>query len=322
MTKTVLITGTLGFIFSNFVRKVVPNYPEYRFVGVDKAVFPYNLENSYKHHNYTFYLADISDKHTMNRIFDIEKPDFVIGGAAESFVDAAITNIDPFLHTNIIGTQSVIDCCLSHNVERYIHISTDEVYGQKMQIDGEGWKERDNLLSRNPYACSKSAAELIVLAAHHTHGLQYNITRSCNVYGPRQKRENLIPMIINNLMDKRAITIHGNGLNFRQYIYVDDKIDAIMKILQCGKVNEVYNIGDNNIHRNIELVHYIAKIMKIPENVEYIKDRKAHDFGYKVDFTKLKDLGWTAKMDFNSGMLNTILHYKADAVQMRLHVAR
>jgi dTDP-glucose 4,6-dehydratase len=309
----ILLTGTLGFIGSNFVRKVVNKYSEYSFVGVDKAMFSYNLLNNVPDSiNYKFYLADIADKHVMNRIFEIERPNTVINFAAESHVDNSITNIDPFLHTNIIGTQSVIDCCLRYDVKKLLHISTDEVYGQTFDMKCEGWKERDNLNARNPYSCSKAAAELIVLAAHHTHGLQYNITRSCNVYGPRQKRENLIPHIIYNLQENRAIRIHGNGLNFRQYIYVEDKINAIMSVLQNGKPNEVYNIGDNNLYRNIEMVHYIAKIMKVKENVEYVKDRKAHDYGYRVDTKKLLNIGWIPRVLFEDGIKETVLYYKAE----------
>lgn len=308
--KTILVTGTLGFIFSNFVRRVVPKCTEYRFVGVDKAVFSYNLENSYKHDNYKFYLADISDAHAINRIFELEKPDMVIGGAAESFVDNSITDIMPFLQTNVIGTQVLVNSCLKHGVEKYIHISTDEVYGHQMSLDDAGWKEDAPLLARNPYACSKGAAELIVRAAHHTHGLQYQITRSCNVYGPRQKKENLVPMIINNLLDSRPVTIHGNGLNFRQYIHVNDKIDAIMALVRSPKINTVFNIGDANFKRNIEMVHYIAKAMHLKQYVQYIDDRKAHDYGYKVDYNKMIETGWAPRVDFNSGMMETILHYK------------
>ena len=308
--KTVLVTGTLGFIFSNFIRRVVSKYVEYRFIGVDKAMFSYNLNNAYTHDNYKYYLADIADKHMMNRIFEIEKPDIVIHGAAESFVDNAITNIDPFLHTNVLGTQVVVDCCLKYDVKQFLHISTDEVYGQKQNLDQEGWTEEEPLLARNPYAASKAAAEMIILSAHHTHGLQYKMTRSCNVYGARQKRENLVPMIINNLLDARPITIHGNGLNFRQYIHVNDKIDAIMAVLQSGKMNNVYNIGDNNFKRNIEMVDYIAKAMHIKPFIQYIDDRKAHDYGYKVNTNKLNQLGWKPRVEFNSGMMETILFYK------------
>jgi dTDP-glucose 4,6-dehydratase len=305
----ILITGTLGFIFSNFVRKVVEDYPSYQFVGVDKAVKHYNLNNMLRHPNYRFYLADIADAHTMDRIFTLEQPDIVIGGAAESFVDNSITDILPFLQTNIIGTQILVNMCLKHKTQKYVHISTDEVYGQKLSIAEEAWTEEAPLLARNPYACSKAAAELVVRAAHETHNLQFQMTRSCNVYGPRQKRENLIPHIIYSLMNNQAIHLHGNGKNFRQYLYVDDKIDAIMKIIHCGDINTVYNIGDDYHFRNIEMVNYIAEIMQTQPNIQYITDRKAHDFGYRVSASLLRSLDWQPQMCLDRGMKHTIQWY-------------
>jgi dTDP-glucose 4,6-dehydratase len=259
--KTILLTGVLGFIGSNFVRQVVAKYPEYKFVGVDNSVREYSLSHMFSHPNYTFYLADIADKHIMNNIFLIEKPNFVINLAAESFVDHSIDNINPFIHSNILGVQVVVDMCLKHNVERLIHISTDEVLGQKLSINEEPWTEDAPLLARNPYACTKASSELIIRAAHYTHGLQFNMTRSCNVFGPRQKKENLIPMIFNSLINNKPITIHGTGKNFRQYVYVDDKINAVMQILKNGKVNEIYNIGDNNYLTNLEMVNVISKVV-------------------------------------------------------------
>lgn len=309
MQKTILVTGTLGFIFSNFIKRVINYYPEYRFVGVDKAVFSYNLDNMQYHKNYKFYLADISDAHAINRIFEIEKPDFVIGGAAESHVDNSITDVLPFLSTNIVGTQVLINACLKHNIERYIHISTDEVYGQTFDKNNS-WTEDAPMLAKNPYSCSKAAAELVVLAAHHTHNLQYQITRSCNVFGNRQKKENLIPHIITSLLNERPVHIHGVGNNFRQYIAVDDKIDAIMTILQKGTINSIYNIGDNNYFTNNEMVENIGFLMGITPKVRYIPDRKAHDFGYSVNSDKLRALGWKQKALFNSVMLKAIQFYK------------
>ena len=245
----------------------------------------------------------------MNRIFTLEKPDIVIGGAAESFVDNSITDVMPFLHSNIIGTQVVINMCLEHKVEKYIHISTDEVYGQKKSRDDEPWREHEPMLARNPYACSKAAAELIVLAAHNTHGLNYQITRSCNVFGPRQKKENLVPHIIHSLHNGSNTRIHGNGLNFRQYIYVDDEIDAIMTILRAGKINTTYNIGDNNYYTNLEMVENIASVMGKRPNIQFIEDRKAHDFGYSVNSEKLRQLGWRPKNTFQEALEKTVKSY-------------
>jgi dTDP-glucose 4,6-dehydratase len=311
MKKTILITGVCGFIFSNFIRNVA-SLDQFRFVGVDKLVKTFNIDNMFEHPNYKFYMADIADQHAMERIFQIEKPDIVIGGAAESFVDNSITDIMPFLHTNVIGTQVLINACLKFGVEKYIHISTDEVYGQQLNKDDIAWTEKAALNPRNPYAASKAAAELIVKTAHETHGLQYQMTRSCNVYGPRQKFDNLIPMIINNMKNNLPIKIHGNGTNFRQYIYVNDKIEAIMKILENGEINQTYNIGDYNYFSNLEMVSKVANVLgKKDFKIEFIADRKAHDFGYSVANAKLQYIGWSPKTKFDEGINKTINFYKA-----------
>lgn len=307
--KKILVTGTLGFIFSNFIRKVVEEYSEYKFVGVDKAVKDYNLDNMFSHQNYNFYFADIADAHTLNNIFTLEKPNIVIGGAAESFVDNSITDILPFLHSNILGTQTLINMCLKHKIEKYIHISTDEVYGQQLSKGATPWTEEEPMLARNPYAATKASAELIVKSAHYTHGLPFQITRACNVFGPRQKKDNLIPHILQSLLTNKSIHIHGNGQNFRQYVYVDDKIFAIMKILQNGKIDEVYNIGDDNYFTNLEMVYYLAKLVNKEPQITFIPDRKAHDFGYNVSNTKLKAIGWTPKYKFDYAMKKTIDWY-------------
>lgn len=307
--KTVLVTGTLGFIFSNYIRKAQHLMPQYRFVGVDKAVQPYNLDNMFKGGK-DFYFADICDSHTMNNIFTTEKPDIVIGGAAETFVDDSITNIQPFLHSNILGTQTILTQCVKHKVEKYVHISTDEVYGQKLSKDDTPWFETDPLQPRNPYSASKACAEHIVIAAHNTHGLQYQITRSCNVFGPRQKDKNLVPHIIKGLIKDEKLTIHGTGQNFRQYIYVDDAIDAFNTILTKGKLNTAYNIGDENFFTNIEMVEFISKLMNTKPWLTFIADRKAHDFGYRVSSNKLAELGWKPKHNVKDAMKETIAYYK------------
>lgn len=307
--KKILVSGSLGFIFSNFVRQVVDQYPEYIFVGIDKAVKEYNLDNSFTHPNYTFYFADIADEHILDRIFKIEKPDYIINGCAESHVDNSISDIMPFLHSNIIGTQTLINMALKYNVEKFLHISTDEVLGQKLNIDDEPWTEESPILSRNPYACTKASAELIVKAAHYTHNLQFLISRGCNVFGPRQKKENLIPHILNSLIENKQINIHGNGLNFRQYIFVNDKIDGIMKIIKNGKINEIYNISDDNYFTNLDMVHYLSKQLNKDPKINFIEDRKAHDFGYKVSNSKLKSLGWSPKNNFDNAMKQTINWY-------------
>lgn len=305
----ILITGVCGFIFSNFIKKVCSaQFPAHTYIGVDRLDRTENVFNMFEHTNYKFYLADITDAHIMDRIFDEEKPDVVIHGAAQSNVDNSITSIFPFLQSNIIGTQVIVDQCLKYNVE-LIHISTDEVYGEKHSINEAPWTETDPLFPRNPYAASKASAEQIVRAAHFTHGLKYKMTRSCNVFGPNQKTLNLVPHIITSLSNKAPIRIHGNGLNFRQYVSVFDKIAAIMTVLEEGKNGETYNIGADNYLSNLEMVNVIAEIMNTKPTITFIPDRKGHDFGYSVSSKKLRQLGWMPEENFYKAMVSAVKHY-------------
>jgi dTDP-glucose 4,6-dehydratase len=306
--KTVLVTGACGFIFSNFVRRVTRDYPQTQWVGVDKLVKLTSWLNWFDASNYRCHIADIADAHTMRRIVEHHKPDLVIHGAAESFVDDSITDIQPFLRTNIIGTQNIVTACIDQGIP-LLHISTDEVYGQKTDVYDEPWLERSPLRPRNPYSASKACAEHVVVAAHNTHGLQYQMTRSCNVYGPRQKDENLVPMIAKAILQEREITIHGHGEHFRQYVYVEDLSSALLRIIEVGHHNEIYNVGDNNLHSNLDMVRMIAHQMGIQPRVKHINDRKGHDFGYKVDFGKLRALGWIPTVAMADGLRSTLDFY-------------
>lgn len=309
--KTILVTGTLGFIFTNFIRLMVPRYQDrYRFVGVDKAVHEHNMANRYAPVGYRMHYADIADGHVIDRIFAVERPDYVIGGAAESFVDDAIADVLPFLHTNVLGTQTLINACLRHGVERYMHISTDEVYGQQVAAQAPAWTEECPMMPRNPYAASKACAELVVRSAHETHGLQYQITRSCNVYGPRQKRANLVPRIIDASLTGTSMPIHGDGYNWRQYIHVEDVSRAFMTILEKGSVNAIYNIGDETLVSNLQMVGLVGGLAGREPAVEFIADRKAHDRGYRVDSSKLRTLGWRPIVPFADGLRETIEYYR------------
>lgn len=307
--KTLLITGVLGFIGSNFIRKIIDKYPQYKFIGIDKAVKEYSLSNMFNHNRYNFYLGDIADSHFLDRVFKLEKPNIIINFAAESFVDAAEKDVLPFIHSNVLGIQTLLNASIKYKIDNFIHISTDEVYGSKNNINDTPWIETDQILPKNLYSSSKGCSELILLANHYTHKFNYNITRSANVFGPRQKKDNLIPMIITSLMNNKPITIHGKGNNFRQYVYVDDKISAIMKIVENGIKNEVYNIGDDNYFSNLDIVNYIAKLMDKKPEIQFIPDRLSHDFGYKVNSNKLRELGWKPKHIFEEAMKDTISWY-------------
>lgn len=230
-------------------------------------------------------------------------------GAAESFVDDSIKSAKPFIHSNVVGTQVMVDLALKFNVERFIYISTDEVYGQLLSNE-EPWTESSIVKPRNPYSASKAAGELIVRSASETHGLKYNITRCSNNYGSRQPPRNLIPKVVTCLLSDTAIPIHGNGQQHREWLYVLDHCSAVMKILENGKVNETYNIGSGFDLSNLEVVESIAKIMNKTPKINFITDRKGHDQKYGVNCNKIKEIGWKPRyINFAEIMESTIKWY-------------
>jgi dTDP-glucose 4,6-dehydratase len=306
--KTILVTGTAGFIFSNFIRKVFNERLDYKFVSVDKVIAPYNLKNIYKHINHIFYMGDIADELFMNNVFKLEKPNIVIHGAAESFVDDSIKSAQPFVHSNIMGTQVMIDLSLRYNVERFIYVSTDEVYGQ-LQIGDKSWTETDLIKPRNPYSASKACGEMLVYAANQTHGLKYNITRCCNNYGPRQPPRNLVPRAITSILNNKSIPIHGEGKQMREWIYVKDHCSAIMKIIESAPLSETYNIGSGTERTNLEMVKKIGQILKIDPIISFIKDRPGHDFRYSINCSKIKELDWKPDFDFDRGLFECVNWY-------------
>lgn len=290
--KTILVTGSCGFIFSNFMRRF-ENSKKYRFISVDAVLSSYNRYNvKLNQASHKFYLGDVADEIFMDNVFSIEKPDIVIHGAAESFVDDSIKSARPFIRSNVVGVQVMVDMSMKYGVDRFVYISTDEVYGQLTSSNDVAWTEESPLNPRNPYSASKAAGELIVRAANQTHGLKYNITRCCNNYGPSQPPRNLVPKIITSLLDNRPIPIHGNGKQFREWIYVLDHCDAVMKIIELGQENETYNIGSGFELTNLQMVNEIATIMGKDPKIQFIKDRPGHDFRYSVDCKKLSKLGW------------------------------
>ena len=306
--KTILVTGTAGFIFSNFIRKVFDERLPYKFVSVDKVIASYNLKNIFQHPKHTFYMGDIADEAFMGNVFELEKPNIIIHGAAESFVDDAIRSAKPFVHSNIVGTQVMVDLSLKYDVDRFVYISTDEVYGQLKPGD-PSWLETTATKPRNPYSASKACGEMLVYAANQTHSLKYNITRCCNNYGPRQPPRNLIPKAITSILNGASVPIHGQGKQMREWLYVKDNCSAIMKIIEEGAINETYNIGSGVEFTNLEVVKRIGEILKIEPQVTFIKDRPGHDFRYSVDCSKIKALGWKPAFDFDRGLAECINWY-------------
>ena len=314
----ILCTGSCGFIFSNFVRRVLfHNNDEYVIVSVDKVLLDKGINNIYGNKSHTMHIGDIADRHFMDTIFQLEKPDIVINGAAESFVDSSITDATPFVHSNILGTQVIIDMCLKHNVNKLIQISTDEVLGQ-LNEDDESWTEESPLNPRNPYSASKASAELMVQAANKTHGLKYNITRSCNNYGPRQPNRNLIPKIVYNIVNGLTVPIFDKGQQLREWIHVTDHCDAILHIIKNGNDNEIYNISSGHEFSNIEVFHEICNIIgRGNELLKFVSDRPGHDFRYSLNSTKLRELGWAPKIKFKDGLKTCVSWYQKNLWYLR-----
>lgn len=313
--KKVLVTGSCGFIFSNFIRKAIYDQNQkkekkYSFVSIDR-VTANALNSMYWNKNHDFYPADLRDEHIIDVIFQREQPDIVIHGAAETFVDTSLKDPNSFVTSNVLGTQVVINQCLKHKVERLIYISTDEVYGQLTSESDPAWAETAPLNPRNPYSASKAAGELMVRAAHQTHGLIYNITRSSNCYGPRQLPEKLVPKAIKCIMEGQKIPLYGQGQQIRDWTFVADNCTGIMTVLDKGAPNEVYNISANQEFTNVETINLVCNAMsKGHDLITFIPDpRGGHDFRYSIDTTKIRELGWKPTYKFRDGIKDTVQWY-------------
>jgi dTDP-glucose 4,6-dehydratase len=306
--KKLLVTGNCGFIFGNFVRWIAREHQNYEIVGVDRING--NANNIYANKAHTFYPADIRDQHIMDKIFQVEQPDLVIHGAAESSVDGSLSDPNSFVTSNVLGTQVIINCCLKNKVEKLVFISTDECFGHLTSEGDAPWKEDAPLNPRNPYSASKASGELLVKAAHQSHGLTYNITRSSNNYGIRQTPDKLIPRVIKCILREEKIPVYGQGLQIRDWLHVFDNCSAVLTILEKGLPNETYNISANHELSNIEMVQRICNIMdKGHSLIEFVKDRPGHDFRYAIDATKIKELGWKPQIKLSEGLESTVNWY-------------
>jgi len=307
----ILVTGGAGFIGSNFIHYMVERYPEYVIVNLDKLTYAGNLENLKKledEANYRFVKGDILDRDLLAPIF-AEGLDAVINFAAESHVDRSILEPDVFVKTNILGTQVLLDLAKQHGVQKYLQVSTDEVYGT---LGSEGlFSESTPLAPNSPYSSSKAGADLLVRAYHETFGLPVNITRCSNNYGPYQFPEKLIPLMIKNALEDKPLPVYGDGSNVRDWLHVEDHCRAIDLVLHKGKNGEVYNVGGNNERTNIQIVRTILDYLEKPESlIRYVEDRLGHDKRYAIDATKLQDeLGWEPVYTFDVGIKQTIEWY-------------
>lgn len=312
---TIIVTGGAGFIGANFVYLELEKHPEDRIVCIDKLTYAGNLETlkeAMDHPNFRFEKIDICDREAVFKLFEEEKPDIVVNFAAESHVDRSIENPGIFLETNIIGTQVLMDASRAVGVKRYHQVSTDEVYGD-LPLDRPDlfFTEETPLKTSSPYSSSKAGADLLVNAYHRTFGLPTTISRCSNNYGPYQFPEKLIPLMIANALDDKPLPVYGEGLNVRDWLYVEDHCKAIDLIIRQGKVGEVYNIGGHNEMKNIDIVKIICQALGKPESlITHVTDRKGHDMRYAIDPTKIHDaLGWLPETMFKDGIKKTIQWY-------------
>lgn len=309
----IIVTGGAGFIGSNFIYYMLSEHPEDKLVCIDSLTYAGDLSVlSPVMDKIVFYRTDIRNKEEIDRIFQIESPDIIVNFAAESHVDNSIENPAIFLDTNIIGTAVLLDACRKYGITRFHQISTDEVYGDLPLNEPElKFTEASPLKPSSPYSASKTSADLLVLAYHRTYGLDITISRCSNNFGPNQNREKLIPKTIYNAIHDIPIPIYGNGMNIRDWIYVEDHCRAVDDILRKGRNGEIYNIGCSNEISNIDIVKQILHMLGKPESlIVYTKDRKGHDLRYALDNSKLvNEIGFRFIDDFDSHLEKTIRSY-------------
>ncbi len=313
-----LVTGGAGFIGSNFVLYMIKRYPSYEIVNVDALTYAGNLENLRsieQHPNYSFVKADIANRTQLEPLFTAGV-DAVINFAAESHVDRSILHPEIFVQTNILGTQTLLDLAKQYNITKFVQVSTDEVYGT---LGAAGlFTEETPIAPNSPYSASKAGADLLVRAYHETFGLNVNITRCSNNYGPYQFPEKLIPLMIQNALQDKSLPVYGDGLNVRDWLYVEDHCSAIDLVLHKGRDGEVYNVGGRNERNNLQVVGTILEELGKPETlISYVKDRLGHDRRYAIDADKIRnELGWQPKFNYEDGIKETIRWYVNNAEWM------
>jgi len=306
-----LVTGGAGFIGSNFIHFIIKKRPDWEITNFDKLTYAGNLANLQdiaNHNNYKFIKGDIGQPDDVKNVF-FDKFDYVINFAAETHVDRSLYAPALFLQTNTLGTQILLEQALETGVQKFIQVSTDEVYGSLGQ---DGWfSETSTMAPNSPYAASKASADLICRAYYKTYGLPVVITRSGNNYGPYQFPEKLIPFFITKAAKNEKLPLYGDGLHVRDWIYVDDHCEALLKVLEEGDAGEHYNIGGGNQKTNLEITKAILNILNKPEGlINFVKDRPGHDRRYALDYSKIKTkLGWQPQMAFGEGIKITIDWY-------------
>lgn len=306
-----LVTGGAGFIGSNFVRYMLEKYSNYKVINYDLLTYAGNLENLKdveNHPNYTFVKGDINNRELVDYLVKTHEIDVIVNFAAESHVDRSITDPDIFVKTNVLGTQALLDVAKANNIKKYVQISTDEVYGT---LETGYFTEETPLAPNSPYSASKAGGDLLVRAYHETYGLNVNITRCSNNYGPYHFPEKLIPLMITNALEGKELPIYGDGKNIRDWLHVKDHCAAIDLVIHKGRPGEVYNIGGHNERTNNEIVHLIVEKLGVSKDlIKYVADRPGHDRRYAIDPTKIMtELGWKPQYTFETGIVETIQWY-------------
>ena len=315
MKKTILVTGGAGFIGNCFCKLLLKERKDWKVVNVDSLTYaanPNTIKEELNNPNYKFYKVDIRDRKAIEDIFEKEKPNIVVNFAAESHVDRSILDPESFLTTNIIGTEVLMDACRKYGIERYHQVSTDEVYGDlPLNRPDLFFHEDTPLHTSSPYSTSKASADLLVLAYYRTYGLPVTISRCSNNYGPYQFPEKLIPLMIYKANHDQKLPVYGQGINVRDWLYVEDHCRGILAVLEKGRVGEVYNLGGHNERNNLYIVKRILSELNKPESlIEFVADRHGHDQRYAIDPAKAnKELGWDPITTFEVGIKKTIEWY-------------
>lgn len=308
--EKLLVTGGAGFIGGNFVQYMAEKYPHYHIYNLDLLTYAGDLT---KHReiendkNYSFVHIDIADRQAVSELFEQVDFDYVVHFAAESHVDRSITDPEIFIRTNVLGTQVLLDAAKRAKIKKFVHVSTDEVYGELSFDPATFFTEKTPLQPNSPYSASKASSDLLVRAYYETYGLPVNITRCSNNYGPYHFPEKLIPLTISRVLNDQKVPVYGDGKNVRDWLHVLDHCSAIDLVMHSGAVGEVYNIGGHNEKTNLEVVRTIIQALgKTEDLIEFVEDRLGHDKRYAIDPTKIERLGWRPVYDFETGIAQTV----------------
>lgn len=303
------ITGGLGFIGSNFIRYILEQYPDFSITNLDVVTYagnPENLKDLENNPRYSFIKGNICNKDDIEK--SVKDSDAIFNFAAETHVDRSIVGYEEFIKTNVMGTYTLLEVARKYDIEKFIQISTDEVYGS---IENGSFQEDDVLDPSSLYSASKAGADLLVKAYHKTYGLHVMTTRSSNNFGPYQYPEKLIPLFITNTLQDKQLPIYGDGKNVRDWLYVLDNCSGIDTVFKKGKFGEIYNIASGNEKTNLEITNLVLKNLNKPDSlIKFVRDRAGHDRRYSLDIMKIKKLGWKPKFSFDNALISTINWYK------------